>query len=71
MSTLTVSIVALVVFVVGAVVMFNLWQGRGSRWPGRNRDRAPDDQGKERERTGMGRGLSGVQPRRARAARSP
>jgi len=30
-STLTVSIVALVVFVVGAVLLFNLWQARSSR----------------------------------------
>nr|MBA3478188.1 hypothetical protein [Lautropia sp.] len=31
MSTLTISIIALVVFVVGAVVLFNFWQARGSR----------------------------------------
>ncbi len=31
MSTLTVSIIALIVVVVGAVVLLNLWQGRGSR----------------------------------------
>ncbi len=40
MSTLTISIIALVVFVVGAVLLFNLWQSRAGRQAGADEDRS-------------------------------
>jgi hypothetical protein len=68
-STLGISIIALVVFVVGAVLVFNLWQARASR-----RLRRPGDDGfGERfdapPARGAGRAAGARQPRQKAAAR--
>ena len=60
MSTLTISIIALVAFVVGAVLLFNLWQAKG----GRRRKDIDDDlpRGFDAPGSRTGRGVGGGRP---------